>query len=318
MKFSFILSLFCGVSVFAGEGIKFITMLGEPDCIELKNPQIRVVLCPSSGGRVLEYSLNGKHALPLPEVKPGKKINPAGRLDIGPELTTPKRPVLWNGDWTGEISGNRRARLTSPPCPNTKVQLIRDYELDAKTTRFTCTQTIKNISDKAVEYCYWSRTFAIGEGIAYIPLTPPSRFPNSYVMYESGNVINMKPEDTNIRIRDNFIEILAAPKKPKLGFDSYAGWMAYHMRNDLIFFKQYDADSDWVYNEAAGLTASIWYPDHMNVVELEPIGPRQRITPGGKASFTETWYLKEASFPVDPDMVHLPALRIAAKKLFDN
>ena len=51
-----------------------------------------------------------------------------------------------------------------------------------------------------------------------------------------------------------------------------------------------------VYNEVAGLTISIWYPD-AEMCELEPIGPRERLTPGESASFTETWSLLPHKYP---------------------
>ena len=79
-------------------------------------------------------------------------------------------------------------------------------------------------------------------------------------MYEDGAIINVKATDDQIRERDGFLEILAPPRKPKLGFDSYAGWLAYVMPNDTLFVKRFPAYPDRVYNEAAGLTLSVWYP----------------------------------------------------------
>ena len=53
----------------------------------------------------------------------------AGRFDIGPELVTPSHPTLWSGAWTAEITGPRRARLTSQRDPATGIQLLRDFTL---------------------------------------------------------------------------------------------------------------------------------------------------------------------------------------------
>ena len=60
--------------------------------------------------------------------------------------------------------------------------------------------------------------------------------------------------------RDGFLEILAPPRKPKLGFDTYAGWLGYALPNDTLFVKRFPTYPDRVYNEAAGLTLSVWYP----------------------------------------------------------
>ncbi len=280
-----------------------ITYVGYPNCIELKNETTRVVLCPEAGGRVLVYALNGENSLYLEEEETGedyktggKATMSAGRFDIGPEKIIPRRDKLWSGKWTGEITGERSAKLTSPKDEAAGTQLVREFRLADTGTHLSCTQTIVNVSDETTEWCHWSRTFARGNGICVIPLTPNSRFPNNYVMYESGDLINLRPTDPNIRIRDGFLEITGVPAKPKLGMDSYAGWFGYLMPHDVLFVKRYNTFPERVYNEVAGLTISIWYPER-NRVELEPIGPRERLKPGKSASFTEDWWLLPYEFP---------------------
>jgi hypothetical protein len=296
---------------------KTIRFHGYDKAIEIKNATTRVILCPQVGGRVLVYSRHGKNALFLDDAekdwKPGAKIPiTAGRFDIGPELVIPRRNVLWSGEWTGEITGKHSARLTSQPDAATGVQLVRDFELAKDSSRLSCKQTIKNVSKAVKEWCHWSRTFATGNGLCLIPVTDHSRFPNKYVMYEEGSLINLKPVDPNIKLRDGFIEITGVPRRPKLGFDSYAGWLAYVTRDNLLFVKRFKTNRDWVYNEAAGLTISIWYPEDRRV-ELEPIGPRQSLKPGEQASFTEEWWLGDFEFP--KGSVDLQALQAVANKL---
>ena len=60
--------------------------------------------------------------------------------------------------------------------------------------------------------------------------------------------------------------------------------------------KRFAAYPDRVYNEAAGLTLSVWYPTGPRI-ELEPIGPRERLKPGEAASFIEDWWLLSRPFP---------------------
>jgi len=152
------------------------------------------------------------------------------------------------------------------------------------------------VSDAPKEYCHWSRTFAPHGGICVIPLTTPSRFPDYYVMYGPGAAITFRPKDPNIRVRDGFLEILGPTKRAKLGFDSAAGWLAYLIPNDRVFVKRYPVYPERAYNEVAALTISIYYPK-AGFCELEPIGPKERIPPGGAASFTEDWWLLEKEFP---------------------
>ena len=285
---------------------EFIAYHGYSQAIELKNSTTRVVLCPQVGGRVLEYSLNGDNVLYLSEAEkswqPGMKPqSSAGRFDIGPEYTIPRHAKLWSGEWRGEITGSLSARLTSKPDVATGVQLVREFVLDKSSSHLSCTQTIRNISTEPKEWCHWSRTFAVGKGICIIPLTPKnkspqSRLPMGYVMYEDRGLIGVQPEDSQIRKQGNTLQIFPTPRKPKLGFDSYAGEIVYLAPNDLLFLKRFPTYPNRVYNEVAGLTISVWYPNR-EMIELEPIGPREHLEPGESASFTEDWWLAPYNFP---------------------
>ena len=126
-------------------------------------------------------------------------------------------------------------------------------------------------------------------------------------MYEDSAIINVRNTDEKIRERDGFLEILAPPRKPKLGFDTYAGWLAYVLPNDTLFVKRFATFPDRVYNEAAGLTLSVWYPTGPRI-ELEPIGPRERLKPGESASFTEDWWLLAHPFPKKEQQLDLKNL----------
>ena len=206
------------------------------------------------------------------------------------------------------------ARLTSPDdetpasgCPHSNPAAAT--KMTGAPCHLICTQTIHNISQEIREVCHWGRSFSPGGGICLIPLGDrPSRFPSKYAMYEDSAIINVRNTDDQIRERDGFLEILAPPRKPKLGFDATAGWLAYLMPNDTLFVKQFPAFPDRVYNEAAALTLSVWYPTGQRI-ELEPIGPRERLEPGQSASFVEDWWLLPFPFPHEGQQVDLPALK---------
>ena len=308
------------------EPARFVSYHGYAKAVEMSRGKVRAVLCPAVGGRVLEFSLDGKNSLQLDDQEgdrqPGKQpAVSAGRFDFGPELTTPAHTKIWSGEWKAEIIGESAARLTSERDDATGVQLVREFELkqaklsakDGKAgglnpTYLSCRQTITNVSDQVKEYCHWGRSFAQGGGICLIPLAGKSRFPSKYALYEGRGLINVSAKDDNIRERDGFLEILGPPKMPKLGFDSYAGWLAYVMPGDLLFVKKFATFPDRVYNEAAGLTISVWYPQG-NRVELEPIGPRERLEPGQSASFTEEWHLAPFPFPKPGASIDLTRLK---------
>jgi CubicO group peptidase (beta-lactamase class C family) len=302
-------------------GAKFVEYHGYKQAVELKRGNVRAVLCPEVGGRPIEFSIDGKNSLFLDEQEGSPQAGrqpavTAGRFDFGPEMTTPPHQKIFSGEWTAEITGEHSARLISQRDEATGVQLIRDFELKEgkKSPWLSCRQTIVNVSTDVKEYCHWGRSFALGGGICLIPLEGKSRFPSKFAIYEDRGVINVAAKDDNIRERDGFLEILGPTRKPKLGFDSYAGWLAYVMPGDLLFVKRFATFRDRVYNEAAGLTISVWYPEG-NRVELEPIGPRERLEPGQAASFTEEWYLQSYPFPKQGEKIDLAKLRAAIQQM---
>jgi hypothetical protein len=287
---------------------------GYSEAVELKLGKTRAVLCPQAGGRVLEFSVGGADAMYFEEAeknwKPGKPgpIS-AGRFDYGPELTIIPHPKAWSGEWAAEVTKASTVKLTSPR-EEAGIRLVREFRLipHGDTVGLSCTQTMTNLSDQTREVCHWGRSFSPAGGICVVPLGDrPSRFPSKYAMYEDGAIINVKAADDNIRVRDGFIEVLAPPRKPKLGFDTYAGWLAYVMPNNTAFVKRFAAYSDRVYNEAAGLTLSVWCPRGPQI-ELEPIGPRERLKSGESASFTEDWWLLPHPFPKKGEKIDLKAL----------
>ncbi len=288
---------------------------GYTKAVELKHGDTRAVLCPQVGGRVLEFSANGADAMWLDPAEkswqPGQgSPSSAGRFDYGPELTVAPHPKAWGGEWTAEVTKANTAKLTSPAGDPSGIRLVREFKLVAHAggVGLNCQQIMTNIGTEVREVCHWGRSFSPGGGICVIPLGDrPSRFPSRYAMYEDGAIINVRAKDDNIRERDGFLEILAPPRKPKLGFDTYAGWIAYLMPNNTAFIKRYRTFPDRVYNEAAGLTLSVWYPTGPRI-ELEPIGPRERLRAGESASFTEGWWLLPFPYPPAGGRADLTAL----------
>jgi hypothetical protein len=301
-----LVSAFSGAAETQFPGASRIESHGYQGCILLENPVVRVILEPNCGGRVLEYSYKGTNAIYVDPAQdgivsvPGKPLpDPCGgRCDIGPEMTVPRHPDLWTGKWTAEIIGPRAARMTSAEDKATGVQLIREFRLDENTSQLTFTQIIRNVSGETKFYCHWSRTFVTGGGICLVPISPGSRFPRGFTIYRDGGLV-IRPEDhANYRIRDNFLIIDGEPPQSKFGLDSATGWLAYITKSNLLFVKRFPVYPERAYAEFAALTISIWYYKDM-MCELEPIGPKEVIKPGGSASFTEEWWLLPYDYPPD-------------------
>ncbi len=318
-------SCLAGIGSLSGahfEGTGTINYAGYSGCIVLENKDARVVLDPNCGGRVLEYAWKGDNVIWLNPKEDGwlyggpgaASIDPGGgRFDIGPEQVIPAHPVLFLGRWKADITGPRSARLISEKDPVVGVQVVREFRLDKKTSRLRCTQTIRNVSAETKHWFHWSRTLAVGGGICVVPLNPASRFPKGYIYYGPGGSILYRPaEQPNVRIREGFLEITGVPVQPKFGFDSYAGWFCYLTRGNLLFVKRFPVYPERVYGEMAAITVSIFYTDRL--CELEPIGPRENIAPGGAVSFTEDWWILPYPFPEGPGQLDLKGLQIFVER----
>ena len=298
------------------EGTAIITQFGFSNCIELKNNEVRVVLEPNIGGRILVYELHGKNVLyrnPNQEgviYKPGPGSPDGGRFDIGPERIIPRHPALFTGKWEGLIKGKREAQLISQRDTSTGVQLIRNFKLEEQGSKLIYTQTIKNVSAETKHYYSWSRTFVKGGGISITPLNPHSRFPRGYLIYGPGNVMDFMPADEpNVRVRNGILEIIGAPGRPKFVMDVSEGWLAYITKDDQLFIKKFNVYPERVYGEMSAANVSIFYREE-ELCEIEPMGPMESIAPGGKASFTETWYLLDYKYPEDklPDQEKITSI----------
>lgn len=290
---------------FASGNTKFISQNGYDNCIELSNGYTRVVLEPNCGGRVLIYEFNKTNVMYIDPQQDGwlydpefsKRIEPcAGRCDVGHNL--PFHPILWYGKYKAEITGPFSARMTSQEDSAVGIQINREFKLDEKTSHLIFTQTIKNISDTPQRLGHWSRTFAVGNGIALVPLHLKSRFPSRYITNGPNRELLYLHEEPpeNCRIRDDIFEIYGVPPNPKFYFDSQIGWLAYVTRSNRLFIKKFTVYPDLLYGDEVGSTASIWYFKD-EICEIEPMGPYVLIPPGESHSFTEHWYLLEHQYP---------------------
>ncbi len=287
---------------------RLVNIHGYKDCIEIRNGDSRVVLEPNCGGRILYYEYKGVNALYINPAddgyllesgkSPAGPLSPcAGRCDIGPEMTTPPHPDLWLGNWIALIQEDQSVEMTSMMDHETGIQLTRTVSLEEHFAKLKFTQSILNISESPKQYFHWSRTFCNGGGIAIAPVNPESRFPNGYITYGPGDIINYRPDcEPNVCIHDGLLQIFGPPSTKKIAMDLSEGWLAYLTRDSHLFVKKFPVYPGRVYGEIAANNMSFWYNDE-ETCEIEPLGPLEVIQPSYEASFTETWYLMEYDYP---------------------
>lgn len=286
--------------------VNIIESHGYPNCLEIKNGDTRVVIDPNAGGRVLAYSFKGVDVMHQDASQNGWTTDVSdrpeshlagGRFDIGPEKLKPNSDLFFFGKWSNEITGNYSVKLTSQLDKNSGLQLTREFILDPNSSRLKVVQTIFNKGDNPIRTAHWSRTFAEGNGICFMPIELPSRFPNKYIVYEQGRVMDFLPAEPDVLVEDGYLVMYAPPTRPKFVMDvSTEGWIGYLTTSNRLFLKTFPVYSDKTYGEMSAANTSIWY-NGTEMVEIEPMSPWEWINPGEENSFTENWYLFEYTFP---------------------
>ncbi|MGQ1891348.1 hypothetical protein ACT29H_12985 [Thermophagus sp. OGC60D27] len=303
-----ILLFFCGLQSKAQKnGARFISTHGYDNCIELVNKDTRVVLEPNAGGRVLLYEYKNENVLQInPDQNgwtqkdgpvPGKHLC-AGRFDLGPQVVKPNTDLFFSGPWEGKITGELSAVLTSQQNPSNGLKITRKFNLNPESSELTITQTLHNNGNDSIRISHWSRTFGKGNGICFMSVQLPSRFPQKYIQYgPPGKTMEYLPNEPMVKYKDGYLLILGPPARPKFVMDvSEEGWIGYLTTNNRVFFKKFKVYPGKMYGEITAANASIWY-NGKEMVEIEPISPWEWVLPGKTSSFTETWILGEYDFP---------------------
>lgn len=292
------------------EGTEVGDYAGWKSAVTLANGEVRAVIVPEAGGRVLRYELHRENILWENAELAGKTAaqldgRSAGgyQLDIGPELRgMPPHKDLWAGDYAWHIPGPYAARLTSKADPGAGVQLIKEFTLDPDSGDLGILQTMKNTSHEVVKYCLWDRTLCLNTGFAIIPLNRHSRFENKWALrvkdaegkwQYDGNA----PAPREVKVIKNHLIVRCQGPATKVGADSAAGWIAY-VRGKLLFVKYFPYFADGNYSDG-GCSAEVYFDERL--AEMEPLSPEVELKPGESYTFPEKWTLIELD-----EMVNTP------------
>lgn len=271
--------------------------LGQPNCYRLSNESVEAIVTTEVGPRILRYGfLGGENILgEYPDLKVTSELGEwtaygGHRLWTAPEAM----PRTYSPDSLPvefQIDGDRRIRLLQPLEPRTGIQKEMAVTLDAEGSRLTVRHKITNRSFWEVELAPWAITIMRYGGVTILPQEPfrphdeyllPAR-PMTLWHYTDLSDPRWTFGKKFIRLRTD--DTLEAPQK--IGIANKQGWAGY-WRNQTLFLKRIR------YQEGAH------YPDYgSNVetytagsfVEVETLGPLERLQPGQSAEHTEIWSL---------------------------
>jgi hypothetical protein len=107
-------------------------------------------------------------------------------------------------------------------------------------------------------------------------------------------------DDPRLILRDDFLLLNACPDLPpiKFGYFNPQGWLGYWL-DDVLFVKRFDALADAQYPDHE-CNSEIYCNDQF--IELESLGPLERVRPGKTLHHSELWELYD-----NLDVPFLPA-----------
>lgn len=273
--------------------------------IEAPDADVKVVITPEVGGRIMEFSYDGKNIMwqNLEALGRTLETHPKGfssgghQADIGPELRNPvipQRQSLFIGKYKGSAPRDMTVRVESEPHEKTGVQLSREVVLDPLSGELGVLQQIKNISTNDVSYCVWDRTLCQGGGFALLPLPKAkSRFPAKWAIRREADgkyfYDGVNPQHENVKIYKNLLVAYCKGEQAKIGTDSDAGWIAY-VKGNLLFIKYFPYSAKGHYSDGGNSIEVYW---NKEFAEIEPLSPEATIKPGATYSFPEKWVLIE-------------------------
>jgi hypothetical protein len=279
---------------------------GWNDSLAMRGGDCKVVIVPSIGGRVLNFSLNGENVIFDSTGANGRTLLTSSnlsvggyQLDIGPELRgIPEHKWLWQGPWSWRVPRPFAVHVFSEPEKSVGVQLEKEFVIDPDTGELGITQRMRNIVTNDVSFCLWDRTLCKGGGFAMFPLNRRSRFKAGWSIRQGQRVPEYrydgdKPGDARVRIMDGVL-VAQAKALPdavslKIGADSDAGWIAY-ARGRILFVKYFPVFANGNYSDGGN---TVEFYCSARVAELEPLSPEVTLKPSETYSFPEKWILIE-------------------------
>lgn len=268
---------------------------GWPNCYQLSNGKVELVITSDVGPRLIHFGFVGGPNQ-FCEVKDmiGKTGGDEWRIYGGHRFWySPEDQVRTyypdNGPITVEDKGDF-IQVTQPVEPTTGLQKQIDIRMDAEEAKVTVTHRLINTGLFALETGPWALSVMATGGVAILPLPPRGTHPedlqpvNKLVQWAYNDL-----SDPRWTWGKKFImlrqDVNGAPQK--IGASTTEHWIAY-VNGGTMFVKQYPKHENATYPDF-GSQIELYSCDFM--LELETLAPIGLIEPGATAEHTEVWNL---------------------------
>jgi len=297
--FFLILFIFSG-SITYGQ-VQKISYRGYTDCYKISNDSVTLIVVAQAGGRVFNYSLNDRNTIFEDPALNGKTIvdfnkttfePDGGRFDVRAAAATGrKHDTLWIGPYTTEITGRYSMKMTSLVDKDLGIDICREFFLDSASSHLRIRQTMTNRSIKETNWYFWGRIFCPIDGKIVIPLNRNSKYSSKWGYYDQNNNFIGNGTDSLVQVSDTVLSFRAVKtgEKKRYAADPANGWIVYGYNEQLLLMKyKVDLTKTYLTDTEESL---ILFTDGIYKVELEPVSPSLKLSPGQSGSFEEDWYL---------------------------
>ena len=279
--------------------IKKIEYLGFPNCIELGNGVVNLIISTDFGPRLLFYGFDGGenilgwHGEAAVQTEIGTwKPYGGHRLWLAPE----NMPLSYSpdNDPVGFIEdGEFSIRLIPPEDVHANVQKELTVTIDETGSGVTLDHKITKRGDVSIKASAWALTIMRPGGTAVVPHEPFQPYSSTTLLpvrtmamwsYTDFTDPRWGFEKSEIRLRvDEQID-----SQQKFGVFNRQGWAGYEWGN-LRFAKHFDVDENAEYPDMNSNT-EIYTAG--GFVEIETLSPLRTIAPGDSIFHQERWELQ--------------------------
>jgi hypothetical protein len=273
-----------------------VTYLDHPNCYKLSNGTVEVVVTTDVGPRIIRYAFIGQDNIlgEFPDLKVMTALGewkPLGghRLWAAPEaMPRTYSPDSSRIEYKMESEGT--IRLIQPIEPKTGLQKEMTVTLSQEGSRVRIHHRITNKNLWGIELAPWAITI-FREGVTILP-QEPYRSHDAALLPARPLVLWHYTDlgDPRFKIGKKFILLkpAAAMHEPqKIGIANKQGWAGY-LKNNTLFIKRSEYKEGAVYPDYGSSTETYTAEAFM---EIETLGPIERLEPNGFAEHVESWSL---------------------------
>lgn len=283
--------------------IRQVSFRGWDSSVMITNGIASVIVNPEYGGNVTFYGFAGEDNMlwadtvvdgwTLRDFVETRRSPDAGRFDIGNERKTEYiHDDIWAGRYHVEVLSDSSVRLTSPVSDAMGIQVSRTFMLDKTSSRLKVVQTISNVSDETLEYCFWTRTLLPSGGIFFCTCTDTKSTVQPFAEISLATDSVIVTSENRISCSEGiFCAFPGGDGEHKFGISNMDGAASYFRDGVLYVKRNRCADLSGKYENNAGLSFPLMLYYNEAFVEIEPNSVMYSIPPGGKVSDTEEWEL---------------------------